>query len=49
MNTETIIVFSLGMVFYRGVVGETHEIAFRIASILSLVIIYHKVVCNMHI
>ncbi|KAI5192952.1 hypothetical protein NEMIN01_2312 [Nematocida minor] len=48
MDTETIIVFALGMIFYHGVVSAPDEKFFKIASIISLVLFFHKVSCSMH-
>lgn len=47
MDRESIIVFVQGMVFYHGVVSLASEKLFKIASVVSLVLFFHKVICGM--
>lgn len=48
MDTESILIFAQGMVFYHGVISLPSEKLLRIASTLSLVLFFHKVNCNMN-
>ncbi|EIJ87777.1 protein-S-isoprenylcysteine O-methyltransferase [Nematocida parisii] len=49
MNKETVLVFALGMIFYHGICSSTKEKGKKVASILALVLFFHKAVFNMHI
>ncbi|OAG31200.1 hypothetical protein NEDG_01613 [Nematocida displodere] len=46
MNRDTIIVFASGMLFYHGVISTSNERILKVVAIMSLVVTYHKVMCN---
>lgn len=48
MDTESIILFALGMVFYHGVISTEDEKLLKMASVVSLVLFFHKMCCNVN-
>lgn len=48
MESETILVFALGMIFYHGVISAAGEKTIKIASVVALVLFFHKATSNMH-
>lgn len=42
MNSEVVIIFTFGMLFYHGAVSESSGRTTRVLSVLSVVFVYHK-------